>query len=589
MKTMNTNKKLRIAGYVRVSSVRQATEGDSLQAQQSEIEQEVDFRKRRESWDVSSLDFYIDAGRSAKDQNRPELQRLKRDIAAGEIDIVICFKLDRITRSLKDFVDLWELFHEHDVDVISLREKFDTSMPTGEAMLQLIMVFAQLERRMTAERTASIMKDRVERGLWNGGHILGYRSRTDEPGNLEQDDEGAAIVRMIFDSFEELGSSGAVTRMLSEKGIRYPSYSTRTGKQRGGKLFAKQQVTGILRNPVYIGKIRWGQAVHEGNHPPIIQQEQFDRVQKQLAAVAKRRVGLKAKPKGRHYLLTSVIRCSCGAHMVGYSAPGRSRIHYYYACTRQLHEGGRFSCSSPKIPAEALETAILARIREISASVEAREQIAQQALSRLDTESEKLRQEEDLLRRQQQRTRADIGRLVEVLKSSGAKGLSSVQGELTRLETEDRELDRRLGQLAKRQKPLNQITEDARMFIQNWAEVDELLDAANEEEKTQIIRHYVEVIELHASDTKGETGTYAMRLFPEVRPDWYVGWGEQYRDELIYHDARSPETENGDATAQDGTAASLTESRLVCISDGKAPPVGLEPTTRGLTVRCSAN
>ena len=162
MKTMNTNKKLRIAGYVRVSSVRQATEGDSLQAQQSEIEQEVDFRKRRESWDVSSLDFYIDAGRSAKDQNRPELQRLKRDIAAGEIDIVICFKLDRITRSLKDFVDLWELFHEHDVDVISLREKFDTSMPTGEAMLQLIMVFAQLERRMTAERTASIMKDRVE-------------------------------------------------------------------------------------------------------------------------------------------------------------------------------------------------------------------------------------------------------------------------------------------------------------------------------------------------------------------------------------------------------------------------------------------
>jgi site-specific DNA recombinase len=211
MKTTNTNKKLRIAGYVRVSSVRQATEGDSLQAQQSEIEQEVDFRKRRESWDVSSLDFYVDAGRSAKDQNRPELQRLKRDIAAGEIDIVICFKLDRITRSLKDFVDLWELFHERDVDVISLREKFDTSMPTGEAMLQLIMVFAQLERRMTAERTSSIMKDRVERGLWNGGHILGYRSRTDEPGNLEQDEEGAAIVRMIFDSFEELGSSSAVT------------------------------------------------------------------------------------------------------------------------------------------------------------------------------------------------------------------------------------------------------------------------------------------------------------------------------------------------------------------------------------------
>ncbi|HMP59365.1 MAG TPA: recombinase family protein [Gemmatales bacterium] len=157
---------LRIAGYVRVSSQRQATEGDSLAAQQHEIEQEVEFRKRRENWQVESLEFYVDAGKSAKDQKRPQLQRLKRDIAAGKIDLVICFKLDRITRSLKDFVDLWALFAEHDVDVVSLREKFDTSMPTGEAMVQLIMVFAQLERKMTAERTFSIMRDRADRGLW---------------------------------------------------------------------------------------------------------------------------------------------------------------------------------------------------------------------------------------------------------------------------------------------------------------------------------------------------------------------------------------------------------------------------------------
>lgn len=104
--------------------------------------------------------------------------------------------------------------------------------------------------------------------------------------------------------------------------------------------------------------------------------------------------------------------------------------------------------------------------------------------------------------------------------------------------------------------------------------MEELLDAANEEERTQIIRHYIEVIELHASDTKGETGTYAMRLFPEVRPDWFVGWSEQYLDELIYHEMRSPETTNGDAAPEGGTAAVLTDSRLVCISDGKAPRKG---------------
>lgn len=246
-------KPLRIAGYVRVSSQRQATEGDSLAAQEHEIEQEVEFRKRRENWDVELLEFYVDAGKSAKDQKRPQLQRLKRDIAAGKIDLVICFKLDRITRSLKDFVDLWALFAEHDVDVISLREKFDTSMPTGEAMVQLIMVFAQLERKMTAERTFSIMRDRADRGLWNGGHILGYHSRKDDPGRLEMDEEGAAIVRRIFDLFEELGSAGAVTRRLNDLGIRYPIYRTRSDKQRGGNRFTKQKIIGILRNAVYIG------------------------------------------------------------------------------------------------------------------------------------------------------------------------------------------------------------------------------------------------------------------------------------------------------------------------------------------------
>jgi site-specific DNA recombinase len=580
---------LRIAGYVRVSSQRQATEGDSLVAQEHEIEQEVEFRTRRENWNVVSLEFYIDAGKSAKDQNRPQLQRLKRDIAAGKIDIVICFKLDRITRSLKDFVDLWALFEDHDVDVISLREKFDTSMPTGEAMVQLIMVFAQLERKMTAERTYSIMRDRVERGLWNGGHILGYRSKPDEPGQLEVEEDAAAIVRQIFDWFEELGSSGAVTRRLSDTGIRYPSYKTRSGKQRGGNLFAKQKVTGILRNPVYIGQIRWGDAVHDGNHPPIISSEQFERVQVKLGEVARRRTGLKAKPKGRHYLLTGVIRCSCGAHMVGYSTSGRNRTHFYYACTRQNHEGGQYSCSAPRIPAEAIEVAIIGRIREISRSVEARERIVDQALSQLDNESEKLRHEEDLLRRQQQKTKADIGRLVEVLKSLGAKGLPSVQSELSRLETEERGLHKQLRELAKRQEPLSRITDDAKAFIRNWGDVGELLDSATEEERMLLIRHYVEVVELHAADPKGRTGTYAMRLFPEIRPDRGFDWGEKDADNPPNGGSHCPETTNGDPVDQDGTAESLTDSRLVCISDGKAPPVGLEPTTRRLTAACSTN
>lgn len=573
MRKKKHDRPLRIAGYVRVSSQRQVNEGDSLVAQQHEIEQEVEFRTRRENWNVESLEFFVDAGKSAKDQNRPQLQRLKREIAAGKVDIVICFKLDRITRSLKDFVDLWSLFEEHGVDVISLREKFDTSMPTGEAMVQLIMVFAQLERRMTAERTYSIMRDRADRGLWNGGHILGYRSKPDEPGQLEVDQEAAVLVHSIFDKFEEYGSSGAVVRLLSDQGIRYPRYETRSGKQRGGKLFAKQKVTGILRNPVYIGKIRWGNAVYEGNHPPIIAVEQFERVQVQLAQTLKRRMNLRVKKTlaSRIYLLSGLLRCSCGAHMTGAKAHGRTNAHSYYVCTRQSHEGGKYSCSAPRIPAEALEEAVIGRIRELGNAIEAREKIVERAIHCLDAESVRLRADEELLRNQQQNTKADISRLMEVLKSLGAKGLPSVQAELTRLEQEELGIQRGLADVAKRQEPMTRISRDAKAFIRTWDDVGELLDAATAEEQALLLRHYVEVVELHATDEKGKTGTYALRLFPEVRPDRGFDWGQDDPSPSPDDENPGPEMTNGVDLPSEADPAVLTDTRLVRVLEQKAP------------------
>lgn len=573
------SKLLRIAGYVRVSSQRQVTEGDSLAAQQSEIEQEVEFRTRREGWNVESLEFYIDAGRSAKDQNRPQLQRLKRDIAAGKIDLVICFKLDRITRSMKDFVDLWSLFEDHEVDVVSLREKFDTSMPTGEAMVQLIMVFAQLERKMTAERTYSIMRDRAERGLWNGGHVLGYRVGDEESGKLEIEEEGAAIVRQIFDSYEELGSAGAVCRLLSDQGIRYPTYKTRTEKVRGGNLFTKQKITGLLKNSVYIGHVCWGDVVREDCHPPIITKLQFERVQQQLVKNTKRRNNVR-KPKGRQYLLSGLLRCGCGASMVGNSAHGRNKVHYYYQCTRQTHEAGKYSCNSPRIPAEALEEALISRIREIGSAVEDRQMIVDRAIACLNGESDRLKEQEDIIRRQHQRTKADISRLIEVLKSMGAKALKSVQGELTKLEEEEIALTSQLATLEKQQEPMERVSEDAKAFLETWADVGAIMDAATHDEKLQLLRHYIEVVELTADDPRGKSGTYAMRLFPEVCSDRGFDWSEE-GIETIPVDS---ETQNGvrpknELDAVESNVAELTESSSVRIVDQKAPPLGLEPRT----------
>ncbi len=205
--------------------------------------------------------------------------------------------------------------------------------------------------------------------------------------------------------------------------------------------------------------------------------------------------------------------------MVGASAHGRTDVNYYYVCTRQQHASGKHSCQSSRIPAVALEDALIGRIRDLGRMVEARDRIVQEALSCLGGEVVRLRDEEELTRRRVAQVRADIGRLVEVLKSLGTRGLASVQAELERLEAEEGQLKRNLTDIAKRQAPVERVSDDARSFLESWQDIGELLVSATPQERLQILQHYIEVVELGRIDPETRTGSYAMRLFPEVRPD----------------------------------------------------------------------
>ncbi len=578
---------LRVAVYIRVSSQRQATEGDSLEAQQNEITKYIELKQRLHGWNVLSVGHYVDAGKSAKDQNRPQLQRLKRDIVEGRIDMVVTFKLDRLTRSLLDFVELWDLFAQHEVNVVCLREDFDTSTPMGKAMIRLIMVFAEFEREVTAERTIAIMQDRVERGLWNGGHVYGYRSDPNDKGKLLIDPEWAEIIRRhFFDSFEELGSAGAVQRRLQQLGILMPTRKSRAGKTRGGKPFSKQQVIGILRNPIYIGRIQWGKAYRDGCHEAIIDPQQFERVQRKLDETTRRRRNHRYT-RGRAYLLRSLVRCACGAMMTPKSAVGRNGTYHYYVCTRQVHNGGRTACAAPAIPAEALEQAVIGRVTVLGSDEAARDQVVREALRCVDGEARRLESETEHARHRLSAVQAEIQNLLGALKLLGQEGVESVQEELARLEGERSELRRQLQRLAERQSPLTQAAEAARRFIETWEGVGELLRQAEPEEQRTLLQHYVEVIELRATDAEGKRGTYALRLFPEVRPldppKEPPGDVPPAGTTCPVRPRPSPQTGGAAVQLPDGGPAVNT----FCQSDENAPRPGLEPGTNRLTAGCS--
>ena len=316
----------------------------------------------------------------------------------------------------------------------------------------------------------------------------------------------------------------------------------------------------ILRNRLYIGQITWGDVISEDSHEPIVSKEQFERVQAILDKTTKH-CSNRTQSRGRGYTLRGLVRCACGAVMTPKSATGRNGKHYYYECTRKNHLG-RTECDARGIPAEPLEEAVAARVAEIGTSDDARMQIITEALKRIDANAHAAEKESENVRNRLTTVKAEIGRLVSILKNSGSQVFESIRDEMTRLESEKRELEIKLRELPDKKTPLDQVTALAKTFIENWQGLGELLQDITGDERRTLLEQYVEVIQLTPTGDDAKTGTYAMRLFPEAIP--------------VRRSKNGATQENTHLANQDSL---LTESLLVRQVSESAPRLGLEPRT----------
>jgi site-specific DNA recombinase len=274
---------------------------------------------------------------------------------------------------------------------------------------------------------------------------------------------------VINDLFERCGSVGRVAIELANRGVMQPKRSTVTGNVRGGRPFQKQQLLRILRNPVYLGTIAWGEAVREDAHAAIIDPEQFARVGRRLEETQHRRSNFR-NSGNRTYTLSGLLRCSCGSHLVGASYPGRSKKRYrYYVCTKQQHEATRESCQAPRIPANDLERAVQKRLIDIGNRDEARQAIIDAAAIMVTGRRGELDSQAADLRQRILSNKSERSKLLEVLKVGGASALLSVRDELERLEEEAANLEHSLAALAQEQAPLDEQEAAARTFLESWA------------------------------------------------------------------------------------------------------------------------
>ncbi len=334
---------------------------NSLDAQREAGEAFITSRKH-EGW-VCLPDRYDDGGFSGGNIERPALKRLMADIEAGRIDAVVCYKVDRLSRSLLDFSRLIDVFDRHRVMFISVTQPINTADSGGRLMLNVLLSFAQFEREMIADRTRDKVSAARRKGKWTGGQPpLGYDVHPDG-GRLVVNEDEAAIVRQIFGLYLELGSLQATTEELNRRGWRTKSWTTRKGTHHEGTPFSKNLVNRLVANPLYAGRVALHGQTFDGEQPAIVDQATFDRVQRQLASQA-RTGGAVAKNRYGH-VLRGLLHCAaCGCAMTPSVSKKPGRVYRYYVCNRATKTGWK-SCPCPSLPAREIEAAVVARIRAI--------------------------------------------------------------------------------------------------------------------------------------------------------------------------------------------------------------------------------
>ncbi len=355
-------KAIRCAIYTRKSSEEGLDQDfNSLHAQRDACAAYI-LSQAGEGW--TALDaVYDDGGYSGGSMERPGLKRLLADIGAGRIDVVVVYKVDRLTRSLTDFARMIEVFDQTGASFVSVTQAFNTTSSMGRLTLNVLLSFAQFEREVTGERIRDKIAASKRKGMWMGGNLaLGY-----EPAGrtLTVNPQEAEIVRMIFRRYLELGSVHRLKEELERLGVVSKRWTSKSGSVRGGVAMSRGALFYLLRNRLYLGEIPHKLESYPGQHPAIIEPAIFDAVQAKLDEGAHGAPDASAAVRGRprDMPLAGLIFDSAGHPMSPVKARKRGGATYRYYVSTALQVGARDKAGAcPRVAASLVEDMVADRL-----------------------------------------------------------------------------------------------------------------------------------------------------------------------------------------------------------------------------------
>ena len=308
---------------------------------------------------------YDDGGYTGGNMERPGLKALLSDIEAGHVDVVMVYKVDRLSRSLMDFSKLVSLFEKHEVAFVSVTQRFDTTSSMGRLTLNILLSFAQFERELCGERIRDKIASAKRKGKYVGGRpLLGYDVDRERM-RLVVNHAEAELVRHIFDRFCRLGSCMLVARELNHQGHRMKAWVTKKGRALGGAMWKKTDAHHLLTNRRYLGEVMHKGESYPGEHDAIVDRKVWDRVQGILSE--NRAVRANQTRSKTSAVLKGLIRCECcNAAMAPTYTTRRGKRYHYYVC-HAAGKNGYDTCEVRSVPAGQIEHAVFTYLREIFA------------------------------------------------------------------------------------------------------------------------------------------------------------------------------------------------------------------------------
>ena len=523
MKTTAVKKRFYCAIYTRKSTSEGLDQDFTTLDNQRESAENYINSQKNEGW-VILPEKYDDGGYTGANTERPALQKLIADIKEGKINCVIVYKVDRLSRSLLDFVQLLELFEKHNVVFVSVTQAFNTNNSMGRLTLNILLSFAQFEREIISERVKDKMGAARKKGKWLGGPpILGYDiDRVNH--KLIVNEKEAALVREIFDLYLKEKSLLKVAMILNEKGNITKQFTSKTEKTFGGKKFKNTNIQLMLKNVLYIGKVKYNDELYPGVHKAIVSEATFNNVQQILANNRVERDNPKNTPNTG--LLNRILRCkACNSIMFHtYTSKKGSRKYRYYVCMSAQKRGYK-SCPARSVNAQHIENAIVASLIKIANDSELRREALNDVNKHTQEEIEAHGKRTKILIKDARELHDKIDNLKETLRNPGANA-KELERELKTLTTKYEEYDRLLTEARVKEMSLGQKRITDHELEQALIVNSPIWETLFPQEKHKVLKLILKEVEYSGTDGKigltlnhGGIKLLYLLLHPELQKD----------------------------------------------------------------------